>query len=209
MEKNYWADIHYVKEKLDAGADFVVTQLFYDVNIFIKWVKDCRSVGITAPIVPGVSQWVVFRIKYILSDALVLEYYVQIHYFSDALILEMFVQHSPRALTCRSVGITAPIVPGVSERVVFCMKYIIFRMLWSQKCHVCILLSTSMNLQQRWHHHTRRPRREPVINISHQIHSVLDALILEMLWFFIILHGHELTAALASPHPPSQVWASE
>ena len=56
MEKNYWADIHYVKEKLDAGADFVVTQLFYDVNIFIKWVKDCRSVGITAPIVPGVSQ---------------------------------------------------------------------------------------------------------------------------------------------------------
>jgi hypothetical protein len=54
MEKNYWSDIHYLKEKLDAGADFVVTQLFYDVDIFIKWVKDCRSVGITKPIIPGI-----------------------------------------------------------------------------------------------------------------------------------------------------------
>lgn len=54
MEKNYWSDIQYLKEKLDAGADFVVTQLFYDVDIFIKWVKDCRSVGITAPIIPGI-----------------------------------------------------------------------------------------------------------------------------------------------------------
>jgi methylenetetrahydrofolate reductase (NADPH) len=43
----------YLKEKLDAGADFVVTQLFYDTDIFIKWVKDCRSSGITAPIIPG------------------------------------------------------------------------------------------------------------------------------------------------------------
>lgn len=54
MEKNYWSDIHYLKEKLDAGGDFVVSQLFYDVDIFIKWVKDCRSVGITAPIIPGI-----------------------------------------------------------------------------------------------------------------------------------------------------------
>lgn len=54
MEKNYWNDINYLKEKLDAGADFVVTQLFYDVDIFIKWVSDCRSVGITAPIIPGI-----------------------------------------------------------------------------------------------------------------------------------------------------------
>lgn len=54
MEKNYWSDIHYLKEKLDAGADFVVTQLFYDVDRFIAWVKDCRSVGITAPIIPGI-----------------------------------------------------------------------------------------------------------------------------------------------------------
>lgn len=54
MVKNYWNDINYLKEKLDAGADFVVTQLFYDVDIFIKWVADCRSVGITKPIIPGI-----------------------------------------------------------------------------------------------------------------------------------------------------------
>eukprot|EP00892_Ulva_mutabilis_P003374 jgi/Ulvmu1/1408/UM011_0137.1 len=54
MEKNYWSDIQYLKEKLDAGADFVVTQLFYDVDRFIAWVQDCRSIGITAPIIPGI-----------------------------------------------------------------------------------------------------------------------------------------------------------
>lgn len=54
MEKNYWSDIQYLKEKLDAGADFVISQLFYDTDRFIQWVQDCRSVGITAPIVPGI-----------------------------------------------------------------------------------------------------------------------------------------------------------
>jgi len=54
MKKNYWADIHYLKEKMDAGADLVVTQLFYDVERFIQYEKDCRSVGIDAPIIPGI-----------------------------------------------------------------------------------------------------------------------------------------------------------
>jgi methylenetetrahydrofolate reductase (NADPH) len=54
MQKNYWSDIRYLKEKIDAGADFIVTQLFYDTDIFIKWVQDCRSIGITVPIIPGI-----------------------------------------------------------------------------------------------------------------------------------------------------------
>ena len=41
---------------MDAGADLIVTQLFYEVERFLKFVDDCRSVGITAPIVPGVFQ---------------------------------------------------------------------------------------------------------------------------------------------------------
>jgi len=53
MREAYWADIRYLKEKLDAGADFVVTQLFYDTDNFLQWVKDCRSVGIDKPIIPG------------------------------------------------------------------------------------------------------------------------------------------------------------
>ncbi|KYQ90902.1 methylenetetrahydrofolate reductase [Tieghemostelium lacteum] len=46
-------DIQYLKAKIDAGADFVITQLFYDVDIFVDFVKKCREAGITVPIVPG------------------------------------------------------------------------------------------------------------------------------------------------------------
>ncbi len=54
MEANYWADIDYLKAKVEAGADFVITQLFYDVETYLQYVKDCRSVGITVPILPGI-----------------------------------------------------------------------------------------------------------------------------------------------------------
>jgi len=54
MKDHYWADIDYLKQKIDAGADFVITQLFYDVNTFIQFVSDCRSRGITVPILPGI-----------------------------------------------------------------------------------------------------------------------------------------------------------
>lgn len=39
---------------MDAGADFIVTQLFYDVDLYLKWVADCRAIGITCPIIPGI-----------------------------------------------------------------------------------------------------------------------------------------------------------
>ncbi|KAG2433005.1 hypothetical protein HXX76_008732 [Chlamydomonas incerta] len=54
MKKNYLADIAYLKQKVEAGGDMIVTQLFYDVDIFLQFVKDCRSVGITCPILPGI-----------------------------------------------------------------------------------------------------------------------------------------------------------
>ncbi|CAO3689933.1 unnamed protein product [Umbelopsis ramanniana] len=47
-------DIVYLKEKVEAGADFIVTQLFYDVDTFVHWQKQCRDAGISVPIVPGV-----------------------------------------------------------------------------------------------------------------------------------------------------------
>jgi methylenetetrahydrofolate reductase (NADPH) len=47
-------DIKYLKEKIDAGADFVITQLFYDNQIFLDWVKDCRAAGIDCLIIPGI-----------------------------------------------------------------------------------------------------------------------------------------------------------
>ncbi|GJN88452.1 hypothetical protein Rhopal_001418-T1 [Rhodotorula paludigena] len=48
------ADIEHLYEKQEAGADFVVTQLFYDVEVFKKWYKACRDRGITIPILPGI-----------------------------------------------------------------------------------------------------------------------------------------------------------
>jgi len=50
----YTNDLAYLKRKVDAGADLIVTQLFYDTDIFLKFVNDCRQIGITCPIVPGI-----------------------------------------------------------------------------------------------------------------------------------------------------------
>lgn len=47
------ADLRYLKQKVDAGGEVVVTQLFYDVELFLKFVADCRDIGITCPIIPG------------------------------------------------------------------------------------------------------------------------------------------------------------
>ncbi|KAJ5465422.1 hypothetical protein N7530_009209 [Penicillium desertorum] len=46
--------IDHLKEKVDAGSSFVVTQMFYDVDNFIEWVKKCRAKGINVPIIPGI-----------------------------------------------------------------------------------------------------------------------------------------------------------
>ncbi|XP_010524471.1 PREDICTED: methylenetetrahydrofolate reductase 1 [Tarenaya hassleriana] len=50
----YQSDLAYLKRKVDAGADLIVTQLFYDTDTFLKFVNDCRQIGINCPIVPGI-----------------------------------------------------------------------------------------------------------------------------------------------------------
>ena len=46
--------IDHLKEKVDAGATFVVTQMFYNVDLFLEWVSKVRAKGITIPLIPGI-----------------------------------------------------------------------------------------------------------------------------------------------------------
>jgi len=52
---NMQADIKRLKQKIDAGANYVVTQLFFDNQKFFEFVKACREAGIEVPIVPGLK----------------------------------------------------------------------------------------------------------------------------------------------------------
>ncbi|PRP86322.1 methylenetetrahydrofolate reductase [Planoprotostelium fungivorum] len=47
-------DVVHLKSKMAAGADLIVTQLFYDTEIYREYVKSVRAAGITCPIIPGV-----------------------------------------------------------------------------------------------------------------------------------------------------------
>jgi methylenetetrahydrofolate reductase (NADPH) len=47
-------ELAYLKEKVDAGANFIFTQMFYDADMFIDWVHAVRAAGITVPVVPGI-----------------------------------------------------------------------------------------------------------------------------------------------------------
>ncbi|XP_069097355.1 methylenetetrahydrofolate reductase (NADPH) isoform X2 [Pleurodeles waltl] len=51
---SYEEDLRHLKEKVDAGADFVITQLFFRSETFLKFLNDCRAIGISCPILPGI-----------------------------------------------------------------------------------------------------------------------------------------------------------
>ena len=47
-------DIRYLKEKVEAGCDFLTTQMFFDNNLFYSFLHKIREVGITIPVIPGI-----------------------------------------------------------------------------------------------------------------------------------------------------------
>lgn len=47
-------DLRFLKEKVDAGADIIITQLFFDNEIFLDFEERCRNIGITCPVIPGI-----------------------------------------------------------------------------------------------------------------------------------------------------------
>ncbi|WVQ67305.1 methylenetetrahydrofolate reductase [Kwoniella botswanensis] len=75
-------EIQWLKEKVDAGAEFIFTQMFYDTSIFFDWVKRVREAGITVPIVPGImpiQNWEKFE-KWVQRESIVVP-----QHFYDAL----------------------------------------------------------------------------------------------------------------------------
>lgn len=59
-EKHYNApnlktDLKYLKNKVDKGADYIVTQMFFDNKKYFEFVDKCREAGINVPIIPGIK----------------------------------------------------------------------------------------------------------------------------------------------------------
>ncbi|MEE3998749.1 methylenetetrahydrofolate reductase [NAD(P)H] [Tenacibaculum sp. FZY0031] len=75
------SDIHFLKKKIKNGANYVVTQMFFDNQKYFEFVKKCREEGITVPIIPGLKpistkkqlNLIPHRFKVDLPDALVKE----------------------------------------------------------------------------------------------------------------------------------------
>jgi methylenetetrahydrofolate reductase (NADPH) len=52
---NFEIDLIKTKEKVDAGADYIMTQMFFNNQKFMEYVQACRDMGITVPIIPGLK----------------------------------------------------------------------------------------------------------------------------------------------------------
>ncbi|MFY0625999.1 MAG: methylenetetrahydrofolate reductase [NAD(P)H] [Reichenbachiella sp.] len=52
---NLKTDLKYLKDKVDAGAEYIVTQMFFDNQKYFEFVEKCKAIGINVPIIPGLK----------------------------------------------------------------------------------------------------------------------------------------------------------
>lgn len=64
---NMVSDMRHLKAKIDAGAEYVVTQMFFDNKVYFDYVNKCEEMGITVPIIPGLKIMTTKRQATILS----------------------------------------------------------------------------------------------------------------------------------------------
>ena len=70
---NIETDIINLKRKVDAGADYIITQMFFDNKVYYDFVDRCRAAGITVPIIPGLKPLSTYRQISILPEAFSLD----------------------------------------------------------------------------------------------------------------------------------------
>lgn len=90
------SDMQYLKMKQDLGADYIVTQMFFDNQKYFDWVKKCRENGITIPIVPGLKPLVSKKQMEILP---------KIFYLSMPEDFRKAVENAPDDATAKEIGI--------------------------------------------------------------------------------------------------------
>ena len=75
---NIETDIANLKKKVDAGADYIITQMFFDNNTYYDFVDKCRAAGITIPIIPGLKPLSTYRQLSVLPEAFSLDIPVEL-----------------------------------------------------------------------------------------------------------------------------------
>lgn len=89
---NFKQDLAFTKAKIDAGAGYIVTQMFFDNQKYFDYIKACREIGINVPIVPGLKP---LTKKYQLSSIPRI-FHIDL---PEALVVEMLKAKTPEART--------------------------------------------------------------------------------------------------------------
>ena len=75
---NIETDIANLKRKVDAGADYIITQMFFDNKVYYDFVEKCREAGITVPIIPGLKPLSTFKQMSVIPEAFSLDIPVEL-----------------------------------------------------------------------------------------------------------------------------------